>query len=76
MKINIDGLEMETERDIDVNMLREMIDQHIKATEKYGEYLESIKPMFPSLDYPQLIFFNKGYKFAMEKILDVLKESE
>jgi hypothetical protein len=57
-------------------MLREFVAQDIKATEDYAAEIYSKKSQISPMQLAQLVFFNKGYQFAMEKIHEVLTEPE
>ncbi len=56
--------------------LRQFVEENLKKCEEYGEFLKAEIAQLDRDVYERLHFFNLGYQFGLEKILDAISPPE
>ena len=56
--------------------LKLFIQEDLKKCEEYGEFLKAEIAQLDSAVYQRLHFFNLGFQFGLEKILDAISPPE
>lgn len=66
---------------MNIEMLKEVIERLREDCNRYEEFMEhAARPLMHALgkttEHSHLLFFNRGFKYALDQILDTIKESE